>query len=107
MNKLIGWVCAFVMLPSFAWAVSAELIVSPTRMVLTDRDRYATVSVKNPGDAIGRYRVEMVDTIMLPDGAVKMLGKDEKYEHSALEMIRISPRSMTLRPGEYQTVRIL
>lgn len=107
MQKFISILCTFLMLPSLAWAVSAELIVSPTRMVLTDRDRYATVSVKNPGDAIGRYRAEMVDTTMLADGAVKMLGKGEKDPYSALDMIRVSPRSMTLRPGEYQTVRML
>lgn len=107
MKKIAGWLGVFFLLPSMAWAVSAELIVSPTRMVLTDRDRYATVSVKNPGDAIGRYRAEMVDAVMLEDGAVKMLGNGEKHDYSALNMIRVSPRSMTLRPGEYQTVRML
>lgn len=96
-----------ILLSAAADAKDAQMLLSPTRVVLEGKERYATVTVKNPGGASGRYRAKLVDTIMLENGAVKTLEEDETGTHSAKSMLRLSPRSMTLRPGENQSIRIL
>lgn len=89
------------------WAKSAEMMLVPTRIVLENNDHYATVTVKNSGDGIGRYRIELIDASMQPDGGVKLRDDGSRDPFSALDILSISPRSMTLKPDEYQTVRIL
>ncbi len=51
-------------------AHNAELLLSPTRIVLENGARYATVTVKNTGDGVGRYVIEV---IALPEW-MKMAG---------------------------------
>ncbi|MGE3622846.1 MAG: hypothetical protein AB7H77_03080 [Bdellovibrionales bacterium] len=90
-----------------AFAKSAEMTLVPTRVVLENNDRYATVTVKNSGDGTGRYRIELVDATMQEDGGVKLLDNGVRDPFSALDILSISPRSMTLKPDEFQTIRIL
>jgi hypothetical protein len=89
------------------FAGSAQLTMAPTRVVLEGSDRYATITIKNSGDAIGRYRIELVDASMQPNGGVKVLEKGERDPFGALEILSISPRTMTLKPDDFQTVRLL
>lgn len=92
---------------SQAKAADAQLLMLPTRIELEGNQRYASITVKNSGDAPGRYRVTLVDTIMQENGAVTILPEEETAPYSAREMIRISPRSLLLEPGEHQNVRML
>jgi hypothetical protein len=89
------------------WAASADLTLAPTRIVLEKDTRYATVNIKNAGDGTGRYRIEIVDAVMQPNGGVKLQDGATRAPFSAIDHLSISPRSMTLSPGDYQTVRIL
>lgn len=89
------------------WAASAEMLISPTRILMENGSNYATVTIKNIGDATGRYRVDIIDAEMQRSGAVKLLEKGKKEKYSAKDILRISPRSITLRPQEYQAVRLL
>ncbi|NCC03323.1 MAG: molecular chaperone [Proteobacteria bacterium] len=90
-----------------SWARNAGLLVSPTRVVMQNGKRFATVTVRNNGDATGRYKVELVDTIMNEEGGIKIREDGSKDEFSAIDMITLSPRSMTLKPDANQNVRIL
>ena len=101
--------CASIMLfgATSSWAKTAELMLVPTRIVLENGAHYATVTVKNSGDGIGRYRIELIDATMQEDGGIKLHDDGSHDQFSALDMLSISPRSMTLKPDEYQTVRIL
>jgi len=89
------------------WAGNAGLLLAPTRVVLENGGRYATVTVRNNGSATGRYKIEVVDTTMDENGGIKVNPEGKKDPFSALDMISLSPRSMTLRPDENQNVRIL
>ncbi|HVY12528.1 MAG TPA: fimbria/pilus periplasmic chaperone [Alphaproteobacteria bacterium] len=82
-------------------------MLAPTRIVLEGAERYATVTVKNSGDGTGRYRIDLVDTTMKEDGSIQIKEEGQKDTFSALDILSISPRSMTLKPDEFQTVRIL
>lgn len=90
-----------------AHAGNAGLLLSPTRIVLENGARYVTVTVRNTGDATGRYKVELVDAAMDENGGIKILEDGKRDEFSAIDLLSISPSSITLKPDESQVVRIL
>lgn len=93
--------------PHISMARNAELLLSPTRLVLEEGNRFATVTVRNSGDGVGRYKIDLVDTVMNENGGIKIREDGSKDEFSAMDMLSLSPRSITLKPDESQTVRIL
>ncbi len=90
-----------------AEARNAEMLLSPTRVVLEGTSRFATVTVRNTGSATGRYKIDIVDAHMGENGAIKLRDDGGKEEFSAMDMLSLSPRNITLKPDESQTVRIL
>lgn len=90
-----------------ALARNAGLLLSPTRLVLDHGQRFATVTLRNNGDGVGRYVIEMVDATMAENGGIKILDPGVKAPDSALDIISFSPHSVTLKPDDYQTIRIL
>lgn len=90
-----------------AQAASAELLLSPTRIVLENGEKFASVVVRNNGDSGGRYKIEIVDTAMAENGALSVLPDGQKDPFSAQGLISYSPHSLTLKADENQPVRIL
>lgn len=90
-----------------AYAKKASLVLFPTILELTGKDRRATIDVINKGDARGLYRLSFVDTEMSKAGALLHLDEDEKRDYSLKPVVRISPRRMLLEPGQSQKVRII
>lgn len=95
------------LLPQSAWAERAQLLMLPTRIVMEKRDRYITVMLKNAGDATGNFSVSMIDMAMGEDGHVLQIEEGKEAPYSAVPYLRISPLSMTLKPGETQNVRLM
>ncbi|MDD5586226.1 MAG: hypothetical protein PHY92_04625 [Alphaproteobacteria bacterium] len=89
------------------WARNAQILMAPTRVVLESGTRYTTVTVRNSGDGVGRYKVDLVDATMNENGGIKVNPDGVKDEFSAHDMISFSPRSMTINPDENQDLRIL
>jgi fimbrial chaperone protein len=87
-------------------APEAKLQVYPTRITLEEGDVSAEVTVYNGGSASGRYRAEMEDLIMPEEGALQKAAPGQA-EFSAQEYIRITPRSITVPPGQSQKFRLL
>ena len=87
------------LLTQHAFAAS-ELMVSPTRVVFEDRTRSAT------GDATGRYRITFIQRQMTESGKLAEVkeGTPGKYVD---DLVRFSPREVTLPPGQSQVVRLL
>jgi P pilus assembly chaperone PapD len=56
--------------PGTSWAKGAEVLLSPTRVVLDNGEKFSTIIVKNAGDAPGDYRISLADMKMRDDGAV-------------------------------------
>jgi hypothetical protein len=92
--------------PSLTYAKQAQFLLYPTRLVLENGERTASVSLKNNGDATGTYRAEMVEMIM-SETTITEGAPDEETPFSAKKLIRISPRSITLAPGEEQNIRLV
>jgi P pilus assembly chaperone PapD len=96
----------FIILPLNANAVG-ELLVSPTRIILEGRERSAEVKLANKSNKAATYRLSFQDLSMEENGGYKELSENEGYEKTASNMIRFSPRQVTLKPGEVQSVRLM
>ncbi|MDE2561122.1 MAG: hypothetical protein KGL48_02645 [Sphingomonadales bacterium] len=84
----------------------------PKRVVLTDRDRTATIGLYNRADATGDYDITITDMTMLPDGRLVDLGtvNDPAVKarvKTATSLLRWSPHRVTLPANEAQLVRIM
>lgn len=95
--------------------VGANLNITPRRLTFDKNRRAASVYIYNQGSAPGTFDIGLVDRVMLPDGQILAIddakGKpDLKPEldrlKSAKEVLQVSPRRVTLAPGQGQTVRL-
>lgn len=93
--------------PALALAKSAEVLMSPTRLILDNGTHFGTVYVRNLGDAPGDYTINLADMKMQDNGAVVTYAKGEKAQYSALPFLHVAPSSMTLKPGEAQPIHVI
>jgi len=85
----------------------ADLLLVPQRIVFEEQDRAATLTLVNSGDATETYRISWKQLHQLPNGQYSEIQTPGPGEHFADDMIRYSPRQITLEPGEQQTVRLM
>jgi len=108
MKKLSCLFLAFgLLLPQAAHANRAEVMILPPRVVMENNDRYATIVVRNIGDAAGDFTVGLQDMKMRETGMVVPPDPGETPPYSAMPYLHITPKSMTLKPGETQSVRLM
>jgi hypothetical protein len=108
MKKLSCLFLAFgLLLPHAAHASRAQVMILPPRVVMENNDRYSTIVIRNIGDATGDFTVGLQDMKMLETGMVVPLDPGETPQYSAIPYLHITPKSMTLKPGETQTVRLM
>lgn len=86
---------------------AGELLISPTRVVFEKRTRTASVSLVNAGNETYTYRIEFVQRRMKPNGGFEEIKKAGPGEQFSADMIRFSPRQVTLQPGQAQSVRLM
>jgi len=84
----------------------ADLMLYPTRVSLEANQRAAQVQLVNRGQKAESYRISVVNRRMTETGQIVAADTPEPDEQFAQELIRYSPRQVTLQPGEAQTVRI-
>jgi P pilus assembly chaperone PapD len=89
---------------TFAKTVSANLLISPTRISFDERQRTAKVTVINNGNKPQTYRVLWSEKQSLATGGYISL--ENPTSSSLSTMARLSPKQMHLAPGEKQTVKI-
>lgn len=87
--------------------VAADLMVYPTRVVMTDKQRTAQVDIVNTSQDQATYKITMVRKRMTESGEFKDVTTPEPGEKFADEVVRYSPRQVTLMPGAGQTIRIM
>jgi hypothetical protein len=93
--------------PQAAFAKNAEVMVLPTRVVMESSDRFTTVILKNTGQATGNFTMDLIDMEMKEDGNVTPIEEGQPAEFSAKPYIHVAPKSVTLKPGETQNVRLM
>ncbi len=83
---------------------TADLLVSPTRVLMNDANRSATLTLRNTSNGSRTYRLRWQDKRANSDGTYTFIPEGEEW-HSAKGMIRHSPRQITVGPNDNQTVR--
>jgi P pilus assembly chaperone PapD len=95
--------------------IGANLNISPKRVTFDRNRRSATVYIYNQGGAPASFDVALIDRTMLPDGQIVAVSEaDQRPEikpyvdalKSAQPMLLVSPRRVTLAPGQGQTIRM-
>lgn len=94
----------FSMILMLSPALSADMLVSPTRVLMDDSSRSATLVLRNPSDGSRTYRLSWQDKRANENGSYTMIKDDEEWP-SAKDMVRVSPRQITVGPNQNQTVR--
>lgn len=87
----------------------AGLLIAPLRLNFDDRERSKTVVIMNTSKTTNTYRIGFKNLQQLASGGYKELSPEEEANSSlffANDMIRFSPRQVTLAPGERQQVRL-
>ncbi len=92
--------------PRLALAVG-DIAVSPTRIVFEERDRKAQVSLINTSSTAKTYRISWTRKRLNEKGEYEDVETPLPGERFSDEMIRYSPRQITLPPGKPQLVRLL
>jgi P pilus assembly chaperone PapD len=85
---------------------AGQLMVSPTRIVFEGNKRTEQVNLINNGSETSRYRISFVRKKMTADGKFEEVPDNQPGLYSD-EIIRFSPRQVTLQPGQSQTVRLM
>jgi P pilus assembly chaperone PapD len=95
--------------------VGANLNLTPKRITFDRNRRNGTVYIYNQGSAPATFDVSLVDRVMLPDGQLVAPAPDESRPEvkaalqqlkSAQSVFLVSPRRVTLPPGQGQTIRL-
>ena len=100
------WICAAALLLA-APAANADLMLFPTRIVFEKNQRAAQLELINQGKTPETYRLSLVNRRMSETGEFAPADTPAPGEQFADEMVRFSPRQVTIAPGSSQTVRML
>jgi P pilus assembly chaperone PapD len=93
---------------AFGAGKSQAVTIFPTRVVLTDKDRTAQVEIVNSGTETESYDIRLERKRMTESGEFKAVTGDPlPGELFADQIVRYSPRRVTLAPGAGQTVRLM
>lgn len=82
----------------------ADMMISPVRVMMDDANKTATMILRNTSNGSRTYRLSWEDKRGKVDGSYEVVADTEQWP-SAKDMIRLSPRQVTVGPGENQTIR--
>lgn len=86
---------------------AAELLVAPTRVILTPATRTAELVLVNKGSEVAAFRLALENRRMRSDGSLEAATDPRADEKFATDKLRFSPRQLVLEPGARQVVRIM
>jgi fimbrial chaperone protein len=86
--------------------VRSQILLSPTRVVFDGPARSIQVDVVNTSGKAAIYRLSVVNKRMTEDGDLLPVESPLPGERFVGDMVRFSPRQLTLEPGASQVVRL-
>lgn len=86
---------------------AAELLVAPTRVVLTPDARSTELVLVNKGTETAAFRINIENRRMREDGSLEDAPEAQPGEQFADDKLRYSPRQLVLEPGARQVVRVM
>ena len=96
-------------------ASGANLNISPKRITFDRNHRSGSIYIFNQGSGPGTFDISLVDRVMLPDGQILQVSEAQARPEtkafadrvaSAQAILQVSPRRVTLNPGQGQTIRL-
>ena len=96
--------------PLFAQAGAGDLLVSPARVTLDNRNRTTELILSNRGDATDTYRIRLIHMTMSPDGGLTETPAPASPASGAIDpadLVRYAPHQITLEPGQTQVLRVM
>ncbi len=103
MKKMLLFLAALM----FHQSALASLMIAPTRVMFDERTRSAKVSLINASSETKTYKIYWRHLMQTQDGRYQELTEQQKRIFPmASRMVRFSPRAVTLKPQERQSVRL-
>lgn len=93
--------------PGVSTCAAQGVSVAPLRVLFEGRTRSATVFLSNRTTETSTYRISLVNRRMLDTGAIVEATEAWENELFADDLIRFSPRRVTIEPFGSQTIRLL
>ena len=90
----------------FSAQAQAVLMITPFRVVLDEKTRTAEVTLLNTTEQTNVYRMSWQDKEQTGLGRYINVEMPEENNHGVSEMVRQSPRKVTIEPGKYQRIRL-
>lgn len=91
-----------------AFSANANLLISPVKVEFSDRDRMHEIVLINSSQETRSYRLDWEEKKAVPQGGFAPLTEvEQKNALIASPMLRFSPRQVTLKPRERQTVKVM
>lgn len=90
-----------VLFPSLLFA---QAQVFPTRLTLTEENPSSYLNLRNSGSTPQKFTIELTQFQMNPDGTMKRVKKPDPV---LLDLLKYSPKTIEVPPGEKQVVRIM
>jgi P pilus assembly chaperone PapD len=96
-------------IPELSNGGAGDLLVAPTRVVLEGRARAAEVILSNKSSKESTYRISFTHLRMKQDGSYEELQETDARSTLKIadDILRYSPRQVTLKPGESQVVKVM
>ena len=104
--KALLFLCFYVSAMVVSTASYADLMITPTRIVFEERDRFKEVTLVNSGDKPQIYEMSWVYFRMQEQGAAYKPSMESVTEFDASKHIVFTPRRITLAPGSSQKIRL-
>lgn len=105
--RRMAWLGVFAALLLAAGPAWAQLMVHPTRLVLGPGERAGQLEIINGGSEPASYSISLVNRRMGEHGEFSAIDTPLPGEQFADDMLRYSPRRVTLAPGASQVIRIM
>lgn len=83
-----------------------DLLITPRRVVFEGNKRVEELNLSNTGRDTSLYNVSFVQYRMADDGTFQEITEPDPGQNFADKNLRFFPRTVTLAPGEAQTVRM-
>lgn len=107
LSKSLKIVCTGLLLSLSAQGAWANLLINPTRVQFNPSDRTADVTLINTSQVTTTYRMEWAEKRAKINGGYEDLTEAEAASFpTASKMLRFSPKQVTLKPGDRQTIKL-
>lgn len=88
---------------------AGDLLIAPTRVVLEGRMRAGEIILSSRASKDATYRISLTHLRMKEDGSYEEISEQDAKNSikTADDLLRYSPRQVTLKPGESQVVKVM